>query len=74
MLNLILSVLYLLLFIALLAGLYRVAQWVFAKLSIDVPQQVYTIIGVILVLLVLIWLVTALFQGGPMPWQPAAWR
>ena len=68
--NIILAVLFFLLAVACLIGVYRFAQWVFAKLGIDIPQQVYQIIGVIIVILILIWFVQALLGSGPMPWHP----
>jgi hypothetical protein len=67
--RLILTILYGLVMLAIIVGLYYVALWVFAELAIPVPLMAVKIVFVIIVLVAIIWLVRVLFgEGGPPNW------
>jgi hypothetical protein len=63
------NVLYCLIGLCVLVGVFYVVLWVLGKLGIDVPPKAVTIVWVIICLLILIWLIQALFGGGGMPFH-----
>ena len=65
MFSLVIGLLYVLVAIALLVGLYWLAIWVFAKLEISVPERALRVVMVVLVLVVIIWMISALHAGRP---------
>lgn len=64
--QLVIDVIYVLIAIACIVGLYYLVTWVLAYLGIPVPSMVLKIVFLILALLVLAWVVS-IFLGGSMP-------
>ncbi len=64
--QLIIDVIYVLIAIACVVGLYYLVVWVLDYLGITVPQMVLRIVFLILGLLILAWVVS-IFIGGSMP-------
>jgi hypothetical protein len=66
MAHLIISILWILVAVALLVGLYYVIIWVFEQLGLPLPAMAVKIGFIVIGLLVLIWLISAIFGGGGM--------
>lgn len=64
--QLIIDVIYVLIAIACVVGLYYLVVWVLNYLGIPVPTMVLRIVFLILALLILAWVVS-IFLGGSMP-------
>ncbi len=62
--SLIISILWILLAIVILVGVFWLVVWVFEQLGLPLPQKALHLALVALVILVLIWLLTALVGGG----------
>jgi hypothetical protein len=65
MVNIVFAILWGLVGVACLVGLYWLVLWVFNWLGLPVPEKVGKVVLVIIVLLAIIWLATILFRGGP---------
>jgi hypothetical protein len=64
MLHLFVTIIWILIAICVLFGLYYLVVWVLGQLGVAIPAMVLKIIMLIIGLLILLWLVMALFGGG----------
>lgn len=64
--DLIISILWLLIYVAILVGVVHLVFWALGRLGISVPGQVMNVVWVIVVLLVLVWVLQAFVGGGMM--------
>jgi hypothetical protein len=64
MFHLFVTVIWILIAICVLFGLYYLVIWVLGQLGVAIPPMVLKIVMLIIGLLILLWLVTALFGAG----------
>ncbi len=62
--SLVISLLWILLAVVLLVGVFWLVVWVLEQLGLPLPQKALHLALVAIVILVLIWLLSAIFGGG----------
>jgi len=67
MLHLFVTIIWILIAVCVLFGLYYLVIWVLGQLGVQIPPMVLKITMLIIGLLILLWLVTALFGAGDFP-------
>jgi hypothetical protein len=65
--NMLITILWALVYLAIIVGVLYLVLWVFSKLGIAIPSNIINVIWVIVVLLAIIWLVSHFWggSGGP---------
>jgi hypothetical protein len=64
MLSVALAIIYFLIGVCVIFGLYHLILWVFGQIGVPVPAMAVKVVMVILVLVAIAWLIMALFGGG----------
>lgn len=63
--ELLITVIWLLIYIAVAVGVVYLVFWVLDMLGVPIPERVKQVVWVIVVLLVILWIAQALLRGGP---------